>query len=225
MQDTSLQNTFDKPRWPTRVRPEKIRRLYETEARGLIDEKLLEEVLLAMYLRCQAILICTAAAGGRVKCFRCEYVIQRRWYPGAPGNPEAEGTTSAAEVLRCPQCSWQTTWAIYFKSFQGKKLWGGGALPAIEKFVEGFGGARTSRDKIMLIDALIHAYHQEMKHNPTRPVATQMIEGKNRDVIELLESLAYGEAAPEMKATKAAWDEKTRIANDNSRGKLRGGAN
>lgn len=209
---------FAKPYWPPRVRPEKIRRLYETEARGLIDEELLDDVLAAMFLRCQAILTCTMAAGGRVKCFRCGTIIQRRWHPDALERPEDEGTTRNEEVLTCPQCSWRTTWGIYLKSYQGKKLWGGGALPAIENFVQGFPLARSPRDKILLIDRLIHAYHQEMYDNPTRPVAAQMIEGKNHEIIQLIEGLAYGDGTtPEMCQTKVAWDQKTTKAQANSR--------
>ena len=43
-------------RWASRVNPATIRRLYETDARGIVDEDLIDEVGFALYARCQSIL-------------------------------------------------------------------------------------------------------------------------------------------------------------------------
>jgi predicted RNA-binding Zn-ribbon protein involved in translation (DUF1610 family) len=208
-------NSEGKVRWSPRVDPEKIRRLYECEARGLLDEDLLEDVFITIYLRCQSILTCTEAAEGRVKCPQCGFVIQRQ-------NGRRNDRRSKAELLQCGDCSWQSTWGTFFKSYQGKQLFAGGAAPAIAVFLRGFDTARTPRDKLLLIDALIHAYHGEAQQNPIRPVAINLIATDYKTVFALLEGLAYGDDAPEMHATKAAWDENARISDERIwRGRLR----
>ncbi len=55
--DTTLAHPDDgvaSVRWAAPVRQDKIRRLYETDARGLTDEALIDDVGLALYLRCQS---------------------------------------------------------------------------------------------------------------------------------------------------------------------------
>ena len=62
-------------RWAPRVSPAKIRRLYETDARGIIDEELIEEVGFGLYSRCLSIVIATEAHAGRLQCPRCDTII------------------------------------------------------------------------------------------------------------------------------------------------------
>src|SRR5207249_3002792 len=83
-------------RWAPRVNPQKIRRLYETDARGIIDEELIEEVGFSLYSRCQSILIATEAHAGRVQCPRCATFVLRP--------PERD------PVIECSQCSWRVRW-------------------------------------------------------------------------------------------------------------------
>jgi hypothetical protein len=65
-------------RWASRVNPSMIRRLYETDARGVVDEELSDEVGFALYARCQSILRVTAAQQGKVTCPRCEAIVERQ---------------------------------------------------------------------------------------------------------------------------------------------------
>jgi hypothetical protein len=60
-------------RWAPKVRQEQIWRLYQNDARGLIDEELIDEVGWALYSRCQSILWVTDR--NRVPCPRCHHVI------------------------------------------------------------------------------------------------------------------------------------------------------
>src|SRR5260370_18584882 len=64
-------------RWEPRVPGLRIRRLYETDARGIRDEVLLDEVAYALYSRCESILTVTEAVRGRVKCPRCGTLCRR----------------------------------------------------------------------------------------------------------------------------------------------------
>lgn len=184
--------------WAPRVEQAKIRRLYETDARGIYDDELIDVVGYALYARCKSILTATEASNGRATCPRCEHTIAHQ---GAGGTP-------LDEVLHCPHCGWEITWGAYFKSYQHKQLHGGGAVDMFEDYVKRFPIASSARDKMLAIDRLIHAYHWELI-NPTRPVAVNLIGGSMRNVIALLEELTYGPFSTQGLADNLeAWQDK-----------------
>jgi len=203
--------------WAPRVSASLIRRLYASEARGCLDEELLDEVHTALYLRCQSILTVAEANQGWVKCPRCGqgFSIQSRgghilvFENGQPRRPTVtEKDQPENEQLRCPQCSWSVTWNEYCRTWRGTKLNIGGAFPPIEDFVRSFQSARSPRDKILHIDRLIHAFHVGIDLKPVRPVACNVIEGNLRQVVSLILELAYGDVTePEMGQNRKAWKE------------------
>jgi hypothetical protein len=83
-------------RWSRRVLPAKIRRLYESDAQGMLDVELLDDVGYAIYVRCRDILEVSEARQGRVKCKRCGHVIQRQ--QGEWSTTGAEANVSAART-------------------------------------------------------------------------------------------------------------------------------
>ncbi len=93
-----------RPQWHPRVPREKIRRLYENDARALVDETLVDDVGIGLLLRCRSILIVTAAHEGRAQCPRCTGIIPHQWNKDEP--------------MICSVCGWQTTWGAYFKTYQ-----------------------------------------------------------------------------------------------------------
>ena len=181
-----------RPRWAGRVKQQLIRRLYENDAQGIVDEELIDEVGFGLLLRCQSILVATEAHSGRATCPRCGGIITHHW--------------DKNQVMVCPQCQWQTTWGAYFKTYQAKQLVGGGAMDAFQGFAEHYPQAKTSREKLLLIDQLLHAFHWELTQQYTRPAACNLIGGKLFEVVQLLDSLTYGEhSAPETKQEYEAW--------------------
>lgn len=186
--------------WAPRVPRHTIRRLYETDALGIVDEELLDEVAYGLYSRCQSILTVTQAAEGKVQCPVCERLLVR------------QDLTDKQEVIHCPECGWQITWEQYFKSYQHKQLHGGGAVDAFKAYVEQFPHAQTKSARMLLIDRLIHAVHWELTQRPSRPAAVNLIEGNMHTVSQLLERLAYGEqSTPGMQETQAAWRHKMEV--------------
>lgn len=184
-------------RWAAPVRRDRIRRLYETDARGLTDEDLIEDVGCALYLRCRSILTATAAVRGQVDCPYCGGNIRR-----------TEGGNSArsfAEILLCADCGWQLSWGDYWRSFAGRQLLGGGATWAFESFLMAFDAARSAREKLLAIDRLIHSFHHNAKtQDPGRPAGANLLEGSLAEVVVFLDTLTYGEAtAPELRQTRA----------------------
>ncbi|MCL5995162.1 MAG: hypothetical protein M1546_03800 [Chloroflexi bacterium] len=181
-----------RPRWHPRVKQHLVRRLYENEAQGILDEELINAVGIGLLLRCQSILKATTAHEGRATCPRCDNIIPHQWHKD--------------EVMTCTQCGWQTTWGAYFKTYQDKQLVGGGAVFAFADYVEHYPHAQSPRERMLLIDRLLHAFHHELTQLFSRPAACNLIEGKITQVIAFLDTLTYGEQSPpEAKDEYTAW--------------------
>ncbi|MCC6443769.1 MAG: hypothetical protein IT210_09990, partial [Armatimonadetes bacterium] len=164
------------PQWSPRVTQQEIRRLYETDAKGIYDEELLDEVGWGLAARCASFLEATEAAAGRAKCPICSAVVAH--------------SGDKAELLRCT-CGWELTWDEYFKTIQRKHL--SGAEPVREQFgtfLRAFPGAAAPQEKMLLIGRLIHGFLRYFKTDgPPRPVAINLIEGKLDEVVAFLDSL------------------------------------
>jgi hypothetical protein len=158
-------------------------------------------VALALYLRCQSILLATEAHEGRAACPRCGGTIPHDWDKAAP--------------LICPGCEWRTTWGAYFKTYQDKQLVGGGAVFAFRAYVEEYPNADSARLRWLLIDRLLHVFHHELRGKPSRPAACNVIGGTWSQVEALLNELAYGDgSAPEARREREAFRAKTRLRDD-----------
>lgn len=193
-----MRHTEPPVRWAPRVQPSKLRRLYELDAQGILDEELLDEVGFALYSRCRSILVVSSAMRGKVHCSRCDAIIDRL-------------TDDPDQVLRCPTCGWETTWRSYSNTYRTQELGAGGAWDIFAEFAERWVGVRTPRDKMLLIDQLIHRWHWEtQRQRPTfglgRPTGVNLIEGNKQQVLRLLDSLSYGAGSSTGTArTKAVW--------------------
>ena len=184
--------------WEPRVPQHTIRRLYENDAAGIIDEALIDDVAYSLYARCESIITVTRAEHGEVVCPRCGAVIVRR-----------DG--SKAEPLRCA-CGWATTWGEYLVTYQKKQLSGGGAIGAFREYVARLPGAATARDKMLLIDWLIHEVHRAApdghEWDRWRPAACNLIEGRMNELVAFLDDLAGRPArTPEVREAQRSWRE------------------
>ncbi|MCH8850021.1 MAG: hypothetical protein IIC89_04270 [Chloroflexi bacterium] len=197
-------------RWARRVEQHKIRRLYALDAEGIVDAELIDEVGYAMYARCESIRTVTEAHSGRPACPRCRTVLTHSWRKD--------------ESIVC-DCGWQATWGQYLKSYQGKQLHGGGAFPAFAEFLERWPRADNPRDRLLLIDALLHACHANADFGATRPAAVNLIEGKMNEVSRFLDELAYGDlSTPGTAANRDEWRRKgdeSRLGSWTTRGQPR----
>jgi hypothetical protein len=168
------------PTWSPRVTQREIRRLYETDAKGIHDEELINEVGYGLLARCLSSIAAAEATRGKARCPQCSRVVAHA------GRRE--------ELLRC-ECGWELTWRDYFKTIQHKQLLG--AEPVLDQFrsyVEAFSADRTPPEKMILIDQLIHGFHWYYKTNlPTRPVAVNLIEGRLSEVVAFLDNLSCGD--------------------------------
>lgn len=195
----------DRIKWAPKVPQRKIRRLYELEAKGIIDEELIDEVAYALYARCESILTVTEASRGRVKCPVCGNIILRK----------VLGNGSRDEILECDRCSWRITWGDYHKTYNKKQLHGGNAVEIFRNFVKTLPRAARPQEKMLLIDRLLHEFHTFHKGNSvyyTRPVAANLIEGTMTEVIRFLDELTYGAESPtERRTVKETWRRRLKL--------------
>ncbi len=202
--NSSLNGDAGEIRWAPRLPKAKLLRLYESDASGVLNEELLEDVGLTLLLRCESILAVDQAVHGRVPCPRCqkqprESIIERSFRKGDPRD----------EVLVCAVCGWTATWGEYQNSFRRKQLNMGGAGPSFQEYIARYRAARTPQAKMVAIDRLVHEWHcslQARPHLPTRPVVPNLIEGKCGELIKFLDKLTNGPAAgEELRRTRGQW--------------------
>jgi hypothetical protein len=184
-------------RWARKVSQASIRQLYETDAAGIIDQELIDEIGTALYARCESILLVSQAG---VRCPRCGLAFQVE-----AGKPEDE-------AISCPAagCSWRTTYRQWHNSWRHQDLIGTRALSAFRDYVERYGRTSGPREKMPLIDALIHAFHHGIVEDmPHRSAANNLIEGSHSQVVAFLDDLAYGQGSTSgLQEKRAEWQEK-----------------
>lgn len=191
-------NSYQLPVWAPRLRKLQIEQLYQRSAQGLLDEELIDDVGYALYSRCTSMLQVSQAIRGNPPCPNC----------GAPAQLDSEPDPFA----RCVSCGWACPWGLYQKTYQHKGLFAGGLEPFIQDFVRAFPAARSHRERMVLIDSLIHRFHWESEGvTDGRPGATSLIEGKMKDIMAFLDRLSYGDhIPPEIEHTRAEWRRKWR---------------
>jgi hypothetical protein len=157
-----------------------IRRLYERDAVGIVDEELIDDVAFALYVRCKSIM---CASRNQVPCAGCgsEFLLPGGRLP------------LLREELRCPACGWITTGKEYRRSVQGKLLITQNRTEAspFALYPARLEAARTPREKMLAIDWLIQEIHA--RHLPRgRPVAVNLLEGDEAKVMQFLDDLFTG---------------------------------
>lgn len=173
---------MEKIHWAPKVRPEKLVRLYQSDALGTLDEDLLAAVGYALLARCESIFL---IAEGKTACPRCGAVFLVR--------PPLTQGSDAAVPCPTPGCGWQVSGHDYDQSIRHRELHIGNAGPAFSAYREAFPKAKTPQARMFAIDRLIHAFHWDMKAQmPNRPAGNNLIEGSMEQVVTLLDRLSYG---------------------------------
>ena len=184
--------------WAPRVSRATIRRLYENDARGIVDEELIDEVAFGFHARCESVINATEAARGRAACPHCERTIEHDHEP--------------RRVLRCEPCKWEATWLEYRRSYRRRQLITQAPAPygPFGEYVRRLSAARSRRAKMLLIDWLIQQLHNwRPEGGPPvlgRSVAVNLIEGSASRVLEFLDELFTGpESSEESRRAHGRW--------------------
>jgi hypothetical protein len=174
-----VSDSFILPTWAPRVKPYRIRQLYESDAAGCLDDELLDQVGWALYARCSSFIKACEARQGRAPCPVCGAAVSHGLKP--------------KEILHCPACGWECTWRAYSDTIRNQQLDGGPEVIALfQQFMDTFPKAIEPAQKMLLIDALIHGFHHFLTSGQTRrPVGINLISGHLDFVVDFLDHLSY----------------------------------
>lgn len=177
-----------KIRWASRLPPRLLERLYESDAKGFRDEELCDDVGMRLYARCRTYVLVGAR---EVECPGCGevFAVARR----------GESTCPAGG------CGWSATAGDYAQSLANYYAHTGRAIDAFRDFHRRYPGARSYRDKILLIDTLIHSFHiDEATDTATKSVASKLLEGNKKEVVKFLDRLSAVDPASKERWREAA---------------------
>jgi hypothetical protein len=148
-----------------------LEQLYRRDALGIQDEDLVDKVAARLYARCRDVLL---VGDSRVKCLECGTVFEVPWIGQPP-----------SLARRCPGCGWTITAGEYHASFEHQDLLGINARVAFSEFVASLPRSNCYRERMLLVDRLVHAVHAG-----GNSVARNLIEGRAREVLARLKALA-----------------------------------
>ena len=162
-----------KIRWAPRLRPDLLRRLYETDAKGIHDADLCAEVGTYLFARCETFRL---VHRGQVRCPSCGVVFE----------------VMREETTNCPEesCGWSTNHDAYWKSIGNHYAWTGRAFAAYATYLDKYPAARSYREQIILIDQLIHSFHLDDTGSPVKSIASKLLEGNKKEVVRFLDQLS-----------------------------------
>ena len=192
---------MEKISWSPKIRQAKIWQLYQNDARGSVDETLVEDVGLGLLQRCQSIWLVTER---KVECPRCGTIFPL-------SEPGTWKMLPGVQACPNPGCGWETTAEQWHDSWKHRELLGTAIIGTIETYLHDYPLARTTEERMVCIDQLIHAFHISLQDGKlNRSVANNLIEGSHDQVVELLDRLSAKPGGVD----KEAWrSEVTRMYN------------
>ena len=160
--------------WPEKLDIYKLNKLYMQDAKGIQDEVLADEIGLMLYLRCKY---------GKEDMERMErYIIRCH---GCGADLAGEG-----DFRQC-SCGRQYSYKEYRRNYRRNNMPTGAAEKIFNLFIQNWERAKSYREKIMLIDTLLHEFHLLLVSGAThRPVAMNFIDGSRSSVEQIINSLA-----------------------------------
>lgn len=169
---------FNQFQWCKKVSRNSLLKLYRSDAKGIIDQELLDDVGYSFFARCkQAQDTRTCLQNGQLICHQCGAVLMPTSYTG---------------IVFC-SCGYGYTYREYRRSFHANNMPAGRATPIFDSFTMKWPGCKDSNDKMLLIDWLIHECHVSLMSGlEGRSVCVNLIEGTKQQISDLITKLAYG---------------------------------
>lgn len=170
---------FNKCKWADKVSRNKLVKLYQDEAKGLLDEDLLNEIGYTFYTRCkQARDTRERLEKGEIICHYCGTVHQAASYTA---------------LISCP-CGYYYTYREYRRSCNANNVPGGRAAEIFRAFSDNWLLCKSVSEKMLLIDRLVHECHvSTMTGVKGRSVCMNLMDGTLTQIKDMLDMLAGSE--------------------------------
>jgi hypothetical protein len=167
---------FNKCKWAEKVSRNKLVKLYQEEAKGFLDEDLLNEIGYTFYTRCrQARDTRQRLDKGELICHYCGTVHK---------------AVSYTALVACP-CGFYYTYREYRRNCNANNVPGGRATEIFNAFTDNWLLCKSASEKMLLIDRLVHECHvSAMTGVKGRSVCMNLIEGTLSQIKNMLEMLA-----------------------------------
>ena len=179
-----------KIKWSERLPLHKLRQLYVSEAERRLDEDLLEDVAVTLYLRCKDIIAVDRARHGEIRCPFCYAQTKDEIYIQVQKN---ETTQKWLDNLKCPRCGGEFSYAEFIECHRKKQLSIGAAGEAFRRFAGEYERPAEPRIRMLQIDRLIHEFHYALKAKPdcpTRSVGPNLLSATLTESMKFLNELS-----------------------------------
>jgi hypothetical protein len=179
-------------RWAPMLPTQKLVRLYELDAAGRLDDELLDDVGWRIWERLTDVIRVT---NGRVRCPIC----------GADMHVRVEGQDPDVPVP-CPNGDWSVSERVWHQSWEHRNL--NGNCPEFARYVDAWPNARSRRDRMLLVDAVVHSIHVASRDDlPGNFAARNFLEGSRPKIVALLDELANGPGSNIAEGARARWQD------------------
>jgi len=133
-------------RWAAKVHPQLLKKFYAMNESGIIDEVLVDDVGLRLFLRCESMVMISQKS---LYCPKCGNII----------------CIADDEEIKaaCNNCGFTFTIDEYRESFTHREFLLGNAAPYFEKYYHEYLKCKTTNERIVMIDTLIHSFHIDIK--------------------------------------------------------------
>jgi hypothetical protein len=194
-----------KIKWSQRLPLNKLRQLYISQANGLLDEELLEDVAVTLYLRCKDIIAVDKARRGEVRCPFCYKNELKEIFIQADRDEHGR----IVDKLSCKECLNEFSYAEYKLCYKREQLNMGGAGDAFKRYIKEYEQPALPNKRMLQIDRLIHEFHYSLKSKPdqpTRSVGPNLLGANLTVAMQFLNELSglTGDNA-DLKNTVEAW--------------------
>lgn len=169
---------FNQFRWSPKISRQKLKDLYKSDAKGLEDEELVDDVGYTLYARClQGRDETRLMRIGQMTCHHCGNTLEFK----------------GMDALITCACGYQYILRDYRRSFRKNNMPAGAATAIFNAFIDAWPQAKGYAAKMRLIDNLIHEFHINLNSGVQgRSVAINLIEGTKKQIEELINEIAYG---------------------------------
>jgi len=168
---------FNVYKWSPRLSLSKLKRLYMSSAKMLLDSDLLTEVGFTLYYRClQGKEERDLYHSKKIKCHNCEKILSYQ---------------NKNDLVQC-DCGYQYTAREYGRSYQREWMPHGRAQDVFDRLIDKWPKAKTDAEKMNLIDWIIHECHKCMiSGTKADSVAKNLLGGSRSAAEKLILELAF----------------------------------